>query len=107
METKATFVNVVKEFPIGRITGYAGVGFGFATTEWNFQAFGFGVSGQDTSLAYQVKVGADLPVSDRLTVFGEYKLVGVLDPDYTAIIVPIETDSFVNHNLVVGVRLAF
>lgn len=115
LDTQAFFFNVVKEFPIGRMTGYAGGGFGIANTEWSLNSGallgGFipplGLSGSDTSLAYQFKVGVDVPVGERLSLFTEYKLIGVTDSDSTALILPVNTDGFVSHHVVFGAKIDF
>jgi opacity protein-like surface antigen len=111
LDTTAFFMNFIKTFPIGNVTGYAGAGIGVAMTDWTIRTGAIGIplglSGDDTSLAYQVKVGADFPVGDNLSIFGEYKLIGVTDSDYTAIVLPVNTDGYISHNLVFGARIAF
>ncbi len=106
MEINAFMANIVKEFPRDGFTPYIGAGLGFASVEWNLEAFGFGLQADDTTLAYQFKAGVDVPVSDCFTIFGEYKLLGITDTDYS-IILPISGDGFVTHNVVVGARLGF
>ena len=115
LDTQAFFFNVVKEFPIGRVTGYAGGGFGFANRSWTLQLdqgtqgtpFSAGLAGEDTTFAYQIKAGVDVPVGERLSLFTEYKLIGMTESEFSTIIVPINTDGHVTHNLVFGVKIDF
>ncbi|MDF2378516.1 MAG: hypothetical protein P1U81_19940 [Verrucomicrobiales bacterium] len=117
LDTQAFFFNVVKEFPIGRVTGYAGGGFGFANRSWTLLVgdilggqgtpFSGGLAGEDTTFAYQIKAGVDVPMGERLSLFTEYKLIGMTESEFSTIIVPINTDAHVTHNLVFGVKIDF
>ena len=116
METKGFFLNVLKEIPLSKATAYAGGGFGFATVEASLVLDGpggpgdgppLGLSNQDTTLAYQLKAGVDSPVSDRVAIFGEYKLIGVADLESSVFLFPQETEGFVSNHFVVGARVSF
>lgn len=112
MKTQGIFLNVLKEFPLGNAMAYAGGGLGIGTVESSFltviplqgpTAF----HSQGTVLAYQLKAGIDIPVSDRVAIFGEYKLIGLSDRSGTFLELQQETDGFVSNHFVVGGRLSF
>ncbi|MBP82707.1 MAG: hypothetical protein CMO61_02540 [Verrucomicrobiales bacterium] len=108
MKTQGLFLNILKEFPLGNAMAYAGGGLGIGTVEASFLAGGStAVNSRDTSLAYQLKAGIDIPVSDRVAIFGEYKLIGLSDRSSTFQNLRQETDGFVSNHFVVGGRLSF
>ena len=109
METKGLFINVLKEFPLGNATAYAGGGPGIGSVEASFETplDPTPVNSQDTCLAYQLKAGVDIPVSDRFAIFGEYKLIGMSDRSSTFSVFQQETDGFVSNHFVVGCRFSF
>lgn len=65
------------------------------------------VNSKDTGLAYQLKAGIDIPVSDRVAIFGEYKLIGLSDRSATFLAFQQEIDGFVSSHFVVGGRVSF
>ena len=112
MKTQGLFLNILKEFPLGNAMAYAGGGLGIGTVESSFltviplqgpTAF----HSRGTVLAYQLKAGIDIPVSDRVAIFGEYKLIGLSDRSSTFQNLRQETDGFVSNHFVVGGRLSF
>jgi opacity protein-like surface antigen len=108
MKTQGLFLNILKEFPLGNAMAYAGGGLGIGTVEASFLAgTSTAVNSRDTSLAYQLKAGIDIPVSDRVAIFGEYKLIGLSDRSSTFQNLRQETDGFVSNHFVVGGRLSF
>ena len=116
MKTQGLFLNILKEFPLGTATAYAGGGLGIGTVEASFLTLSLSgdpsdpptaVNSQDTGLAYQLKAGVDIPVSDRFAIFGEYKLIGMSDRSSTFLFFQQETDGFVSSHFVVGGRLSF
>ena len=116
LKTQGLFLNVLKEFPLGNATAYAGGGLGIGTLESSIITVipGGGVVGgvqsvnsKNTVLAYQLKAGIDIPISDRVAIFGEYKLIGLSDSSDTFLIFPQETDGFVSSHFVVGGRVSF
>ena len=115
MRTQGLFLNILKEFPLGNAMAYAGGGLGIGTVEASFLTGSpveegpgpLGVESKGTSLAYQLKAGIDIPVSDRVAIFGEYKLIGLSDRSSTFQVFQQETDGFVSNHFVVGGRLSF
>ena len=116
MKTQGLFLNVLKEFPLGNATAYAGGGLGIGTLESSIITVipggGVGegvqsVNSKDTGLAYQLKAGIDIPVSDRVAIFGEYKLIGLSDRSATFLAFQQEIDGFVSSHFVVGGRVSF
>lgn len=83
ISTTALMVNFLKEVPVGCATAYFGGGLGIASTEVDFTfnngARTFYGSDRDYALAHQFIVGADLPVSDCLSLFLQYKLFNAGD----------------------------
>jgi opacity protein-like surface antigen len=116
MRTQGLFLNILKEFPLGNAMAYAGGGLGIGTVEASFLTLTPGgegpgdviaVESKGTGLAYQLKAGIDIPVSDRVAIFGEYKLIGLSDRSSTFLLFQQETDGFVSNHFVVGGRLSF
>jgi hypothetical protein len=67
---------------------------------------GIRLSDDDTVVAYQLILGAERPISDCLSIFGQYKLLGITEQEY-GVILPINGDSFITHNLVFGAKVGF
>ena len=111
MKTQGIFLNVLKEFPLGNAMAYAGGGLGISTVESSFLAATEEgpppTNNQGTVVAYQLKAGIDIPVSDRVAIFGEYKLIGLSDRSGTFGEFQQEIDGFVSNHFVVGGRLSF
>ena len=85
----------------------AGIGTVEASFDIKFIEIPTPVNSQDTCLAYQLKAGVDIPVSDRFAIFGEYKLIGMSDRSSTFSVFQQETDGFVSSHFVVGCRFSF
>lgn len=123
--TSAMMVNFLKEFHIGCVTAYAGAGIGIAATELDFKWNGFYGSDTDYSFAHQFIVGADFPVSDCMSLFLQYKLLGIGDVNFECPggyvpagannAVPgtlrpskyVEMESYYSSHLVMGARFCF
>lgn len=99
-ETYALMVNALKEIPFGCVTGYVGAGIGYA---WNEISSG-GVSDDDGAFAYQLIVGGDLPVTDCISLFAQYKLLGIGDTDYFN---NLSVDQYFTHSIAIGARYSF
>ncbi|MDF1656207.1 MAG: hypothetical protein P1U58_01275 [Verrucomicrobiales bacterium] len=112
INTRAMMVNVLKEIPIHNgIVGYVGVGVGAAETDINiaepFQQRGFarGFSETDLALAYQFIAGVDLPISERMAIFLQYKALGIGQTEYENL--DFNIDPYFTHNFILGARLSF
>jgi opacity protein-like surface antigen len=112
LSIQALMINVLKEMNLGCITAYAGAGIGLATVDYTITIPGggpggsFALSDEDTVLAYQLILGAEKPISDCLSVFAQYKLLGVTEQEFNAFF-PLEGDDFITHNLVFGAKVGF
>ncbi len=102
-ETYAVMFNVLKEIPFGCITGYVGGGLGYAWTDFSVGGF----SDEDGAFAYQFIAGADLPLTDCLALFVQYKLLGIGDTDYILGATNVNVDSDFSHSVSLGARLSF
>lgn len=112
INTRAMMVNLLKEIPIHNgIVGYVGVGIGAAETDINiaepFEQRGFarGFSETDLALAYQFIAGVDVPVSERMALFLQYKALGIGQTEYQYL--DFNIDPYFTHNVIFGARLSF
>ena len=106
MTVEAIFFNFLKEFPCGCFTAYAGGGLGYASTQLNAGT----APPDDSAFASQVIVGVDYPLSQCLSLFTQYKLVGINETDYhfgVAAANGIHSDGWLIHNFMVGARYSF
>jgi hypothetical protein len=103
-ETYAAMLNVLKEFPLGCVTGYAGLGIGFAWTDLTLEG---GFSASDHALAYQAIVGGDYPINDCVSLFAQYKLLGIADSVYSSNGLTLRVEDYFTHSFSVGARLSF
>jgi opacity protein-like surface antigen len=95
--------NVKVQFDLGRFKPYIGAGAGYAHT-WirNVEFEGAEVTGAEDdegTFAYQGIAGFDIAVSDRLSVFSEYKALVYHELG--------DVKNYVNHLLGAGVRIGF
>lgn len=112
INTRALMVNVLKEIPIhNRVVGYIGAGIGAAETNINiaepFEQRGFarGFSETDLALAYQFIAGIDVPISERMALFLQYKALGIGQTEYQYL--DFNIDPYFTHNVILGARLSF
>ncbi|MDF1815742.1 MAG: hypothetical protein P1V20_26325 [Verrucomicrobiales bacterium] len=106
VETNSVMVNLLKEIPFCNFTGYFGGGVGFA--EQNITIYDPANQGNpesDAALTYQFIAGVDVPVSDCVDLFVQYKLIGINETHYERIDLVI--DRHVTNNLVFGARMSF
>lgn len=110
-ETKitATYINLLKEFPIFGLTAYAGGGIGYASVDHSFIDSNVDTYHANYSeLTYQLIAGLEVPICDYVWLFTQYKHLHVnsglsgIDEDYAE-----KLDSISTHNLVFGARVAF
>lgn len=112
----AVLVNLLKEFELSRlgITAYAGGGLGMAWTDSNFYSAQSSAYDGGSALAYQIIVGADFPLNDRLDLYTQYKLIGIGETSAIDNGVPFAStpfgysvDDFFTHNVIVGLKWRF
>ncbi len=102
-------VDFNKQSPLSFYAG-GGLGVGFVNTN-EFSGAGVNVfDDDDTTFAYQAIAGAEYKIDNRWSVFGEYRYVGMTDPEVTLFPaaggVTRELD-LESHNVGGGVRLRF
>lgn len=113
VEIYALMVNFLKEFPIGKCTAYAGIGIGYANVGWEIEdaTTGFNppedFSGDDGAFAHQFIVGLDVPVSDRMALFLQYKALGVGETTPVFLNGIHTVDSFYTQSVSAGLRVCF
>jgi opacity protein-like surface antigen len=94
------------------LTFYAGGGVGVAFVNLdNFGGAGINVfDDDDTTFAYQGIAGAEYKIDQRWSVFGEYRYLGMTDPEVTLFPAAggVSRDiSFDSHNVGGGIRFRF
>lgn len=113
VSTAALMVNFLKEIPVGCVVGYVGGGVGIANVESSLTFQGDTVNDSDFGFAHQFIAGADLPVSDCLSLFLQYKLfnhgdVNLLCPSGVPGVTKFaEFEGRYQSNLVLGARFHF
>jgi len=107
-------VNFLKEFQIASmpcLTPYAGLGFGFAEVDhdWNVVGVAGTFSDTDTALAAQLIVGADYNLCNNIALFAQYKFIRIDETDYQFNNIPTQAvfNDFYTHNVVAGIRFSF
>lgn len=109
--TNAFMVNMIKEIPLGSLTGLLGAGVGYAENQISiYEPYdpptpARGITESDGTIAWQVIAGVDMPVANCLGVFFQYKLLGVGESVFQR--TDLVVDSHVTHNLVMGARVSF
>lgn len=109
IKTNAIMVNFLKEIPLGRCTGYIGGGIGTAEVRHDIDLFGVVFDDSDRALAYQFIAGIDVPLSDCVALFTQYKFLAVQDLrhiDSTAGGLQNFSDLY-THSVMAGLRLSF
>ena len=108
--TSAVMVNFLKEIPMATATGYAGFGVGYAQTEMNGQIGGVPYNTTDSGIAWQFLMGLDVPVTERLAFFTQYRYRILDDLTFTSNFgdFSFTTDSTQGgHALLMGARVSF
>ncbi len=110
IKTKAVMVNYLKEVPFGSATGYfgGGIGWGWTTMDGDIDTIQYGST--DDGFAWQLIVGIDIPVTERLALFTQYRYLVLDDCSFTT-----DFGDFTNttddnpssHSLLIGARVSF
>jgi len=110
LSTKAAMVNYLKEVPIGGATGYfgGGVGWGWTTMDGDIDTIEYDSSSD--GFAWQLIAGIDIPVTERLALFTQYRYLVLDDASFTT-----DFGDFTNttdenpasHSVLVGARVSF
>ncbi len=108
-ETAGFHFNVIKEFDMGAIRPYAGVGLGYASVSAENVAYGpINFSDSDGAFSWQVIVGLEADLTEAAALFIEYNYnqVGDISLQRSATTVAnFEDIDF--HNLQAGIRISF
>lgn len=110
IETKAFMVNYLKEIPLGRLTGYVGGGIGYAWSEMNGDIDTIKYSDSDGGFAWQFIAGLDIPVTERLALFTQYRYLVLSDMAFTTDFgdfTNTTNDNPANHSVLFGARVSF
>ena len=97
-------VNFLKEIPLGGVTGYIGGGIGYGNVDLTLGGI---VNQDDSAIAYQFIAGGDVPISDCLDLFLQYKLLGFDETEYNFGGSRQSADSIINHSISAGLRFSF
>ncbi|MDF1738404.1 MAG: outer membrane beta-barrel protein [Verrucomicrobiales bacterium] len=108
--TNAVFFNMLKEVRFEHSTAYFGGGVGYASTTLNGDLAEVEYNDTDEGFAWQLIAGIDIPITDCLTLFTQYRYMVLSDMsfvtdfgDFTNV-----TDTNpVSHSILVGARVAF
>jgi Outer membrane protein beta-barrel domain len=103
INTRAVMVNALKEIPFACVTGFVGAGVGYAGTELDDGEF----SVDSGAVAYQLIAGGEMPISDCLALFAQYKLLGIGETDYLVDGDTLNFDSYFIHSVSAGLRFSF
>ncbi|MDF1754542.1 MAG: outer membrane beta-barrel protein [Verrucomicrobiales bacterium] len=100
MTVTAGMFNFLKQFPLMGTMTYLGGGIGYSQVETEFGA----TSNSSDAVAYQVIVGAELPLGQKFQLFTQYKFLGIGETDFGA---AGNMDGFTSHNFIVGLKYCF
>lgn len=109
-ETSAVFVNYLKEIPLGRFCGYVGGGAGYAETTFNGDISSVPYSSTDGGFAWQLIAGIDIPITDSLALFTQYRYMVLSELAHTTDFgdfTQVTDDNPTSHAVLFGARVSF
>ena len=108
----SVMANVLYDFTTGAsITPYVGAGLGAGREQWT-KTYGVAaapdVHVRDTALQWQLIGGVALPVSDRTSLFAEYRFISLENVDYRTMKLAPTSGQFDDrsHNVLAGIRFS-
>lgn len=110
IKTKALMVNYLKEVPLGAATGYFGGGIGWAWTKMDGDIDTIQYSSSDDGFAWQLIAGIDIPVTERLALFTQYRYLVLDDASFVTDFGDFSNttnDNPSSHSLLIGARVSF
>jgi opacity protein-like surface antigen len=110
VETRALFFNYLKEVPLGKLTGYFGGGVGYANTSFRGDLDTVRFSDESDGFAWQLVAGVDFPLTDRLSMFTQYRYMVLSNQAFTTDFGDFTTetqDNPASHAVLLGARLSF
>lgn len=110
LRTKALMVNYLKEVPFGSATGYfgGGIGWGWTTMDGDIDTILYDSS--DDGFAWQLIAGIDIPITERLALFTQYRYLVLDDCAFTTNFGDFTNTTNKNpssHSVLVGARVSF
>ncbi len=110
INTKAVMFNLLKEVPMGRLTGYFGGGAGYAWTTMDGDIDTILYSSTDSGFAWQLIAGVDVPITERLALFTQYRYMVLSELTHLTDFGDFgqtTTDNPASHAVVFGARVSF
>ena len=110
MKTKAAMFNMLKEIPLGSATAYVGGGVGYASTSMKGDVATINYNDSDAGFAWQLIMGIDIPITERLALFTQYRYMVLSDMAFTTDFGDFTYTTDKNpasHAVVFGARLSF
>lgn len=111
IKTEAVMFNMLKEIPLGGATAYFGGGVGYASTSMEGDIATIEYDDYDAGFAWQLIMGIDIPITERLALFTQYRYMVLSDMSFTAEKFgdfTYTTDKTpASHAVVIGARVSF
>ena len=110
ISTKAVMFNMLKEIPLGHATGYVGGGLGYASTSMVGDIDTIEYDDSDGGFAWQFIMGIDIPITDRLALFTQYRYMVLSDSTFFTefgYFSQTTLDNPASHAVVIGARVSF
>lgn len=113
INTVSVMFNMLKEVPFGKrggATGYFGGGIGYASTTMDGDIDTILYSDTDAGFAWQLIAGVDIPVTERLALFLQYRYMVLSDLSFTTDFgdfTQSTEDNPASHAVQVGLRVSF
>lgn len=110
ISTKSVMFNMLKEVPFGKATGYFGGGVGYAWTSMVGDIDTIEYDDSDGGFAWQLIMGIDIPITERLALFTQYRYLVLSESTFTTNFGDFSQtneDDPASHAVLVGARLSF
>lgn len=102
--------NIIKEFDNGgMLVPYLGAGIGYGSASFDFHRLDgtFSSSVSQGVPIYQAILGMDFRLSDSVSIFTQYKLMGIGETDWSIVGINWNNESYINHSVSAGLRISF
>ncbi len=110
ISTKSVMFNMLKEVPLGKATGYFGGGVGYAWTSMVGDIDTIEYDDSDGGFAWQLIMGIDIPITERLALFTQYRYLVLSESTFTTNFGDFSQtseDDPASHAILVGARVSF
>lgn len=110
MKTKTAMVNFLKEVHFEHATGYFGGGIGYAWTAMKGDIGSVMYDDRDSGFAWQLIAGIDIPITERLALFMQYRYLVLSDYSFTTNFGDFSyatKDNPDSHSVLIGARVSF